>query len=131
MNLKMVLAPALAVALSTTAFTGKALAAPDQGLGMTIMSAEVSSGGTLLAGAGVVGVSEMGIGQYFVAFNRSVLGCTVVGSPSAIALPGFIIARGSPGTIDGTTYFGLRVDTLNKNTTSESLSFNLIVFCAR
>ena len=76
MRSKLRFALALSAALVVApAFTGKALAAPDQTLGMAIMSAYVEVNGSLLDGAGVVTSAYLGSGQYAVQFNRPLAGC--------------------------------------------------------
>ncbi len=55
-------------------------AAPDQTLGMAIMSASVGPTGILLDGTGVDDVSHTGTGSYFVTFLRDLVGCNYVAS---------------------------------------------------
>jgi hypothetical protein len=108
--------------------------AADQTLGMAIMSANVDRSGTLTGGAGVVGALRQANGQYFVAFNRSVEGCTHVGAVAgdvAFVFPGLVAATPKTDTFNGRTYYGVRVDTSDHDAFITDRPFHLIVFCSR
>lgn len=61
-------------------------AAPDNTLGMGLMSANVNADGTLVAnsGSGVVSSIRNALGFYTVKFSRSLAGCSCVGSHFAV-----------------------------------------------
>jgi hypothetical protein len=108
--------------------------AADQTLGMAIMSAHVDYYGILKGGAGAVGASKQTNGQYFVAFNRSVEGCTYIGAvsgPTAANYIGFAIPVGKVGTFNGAAHYGVQVDTSDHNTLITDRPFHLLVFCAQ
>ena len=124
MRSKFRFALALSAALSTApAFTGKALAAPDQTLGMAIMSAFVDVDGSLGYGSGVVSSAYNSVGKFYtVSFNRPLAGCVSNVSSSSgarIASSGFAVDN------------SVRVETYGVNGVIGAGAFNLIVFCAR
>ena len=59
-----------------------AQAAPDNTLGMALMSASVSSNGTVAASSGVTSVGSVrtGTGQYLISFDRDLAACTCTAS---------------------------------------------------
>ena len=134
MRSKLMFALPLVAALTTTlTVEGKALAASD--LGIAIMSAQVDRDGHLQGGAGVVGVKRIGAGEYFVAFGRSVEGCTYTGTTSgkdAYLNPGFVAATELYETLNGVSYYGVRVTTLFPGPFPVvDRPFHVLVFCSK
>jgi hypothetical protein len=100
-------------------------AAPDQTLGMALMSAVVEANGTLISGTGVKSVTRTGLGGYLVQFDRSVAGCAPVASPLYNFYDNFVIVRHIP------TPDTLQVLTGEVLGSGEDTRFSLIVFCGR
>jgi hypothetical protein len=102
-------------------------AAPDQTLGMALMSAVVKANGDLISGTGVKNVTHTGVGAYHVQFDRSVAGCTPVASPLAAFYDNFVTVNHLPQpTADTFLVLTGEVFGLGKNT-----QFSLIVFCGQ
>jgi hypothetical protein len=102
-------------------------AAPDQTLGMAIMSASVNTGCLLARGAGATGANLFNTGICDVAFNRDVTDCTyagMIGNPGSSQSPAGEIAA-NPSS--ATTVF---VRTRDSEGELTDLPFHLIVFCA-
>jgi hypothetical protein len=124
-------------ALAANAFAATRTAAPHAAaptLGMAILSAYVDQSSNPPVGAGVVGASRLSDGRHFVVFNRSVEGCiyagTIVGSLTGFDL-GLVATIGMSGTLNGVTYYGVRVDTADPNGGPSDLPFQLLVFCSK
>ena len=103
-------------------------AAPDQTLGMAIMSASVDDGCVLTRGAGATGATPNATGICNVAFDRDVTACTyagMIGNPGLSVSPAGEIAANPSGP---TT---VSVRTRDSSGTLTDLPFHLIVFCAR
>jgi hypothetical protein len=139
MHSKLILALMLSATLAASlTLNDNALAArpipqaPD--FGTAIMSAHVDDDGTLIGGAGAVGATRKANGLYFVAFNRSVQGCSHVGAVSgdlAVLYTAFVSTESNPDTFNGATYVGLSVVTANPNGLADDTPFHLLVFCPR
>jgi hypothetical protein len=114
-----------------------ARAAPDNTLGMAIMSATVSSAGTLTRGSGVNSVEKTGTGSYTVAFNRRLENCTcVVNLGGEDGNTDYIVSwkanANCPGfqkPVNVATIYTSR-DLQNQYLMSDA-SFHLLVFCAK
>ena len=101
-------------------------AAPDQTLGMALMSAVVEANGTLISGTGVKNVTRTGLGGYLVQFDRSVVGCTPVAGLLANFYDNFVAVNHNPTTPD--TFQVLTGEVFGSG---EDTRFSLIVFCGR
>jgi hypothetical protein len=109
-------------------------AAPDNTLGMGLMSANVNADGTFVAdsGSGVVSSTHDGVGLYKVTFSRSLAGCSCVGSH-------FAPDGSTNATVTVTGFCGLGLDNkvvtvrtyLNSLATFQDRPFQLIVFCPK
>jgi hypothetical protein len=127
MSSKSFFALALAAALVTAPASVRA--APDQTLGVALMSAVVNQLGTLLRGVGAVSATRNSEGNYRVIFNREVLGkCTYVAMAEVGPMPGGAFVR-----VDETVsnVNSVLVLTRNANNDEEDRAFELIVFCAQ
>jgi hypothetical protein len=60
--------------------TGSLRAAPDDTLGMALMSATVGANGTLVRGSGATSAEKNGTGEYLVQFARSIANCSCAAS---------------------------------------------------
>jgi len=122
-----------ATALATTLVAAPAAirAAPDQTLGMALMSALVRQDGMLLGGAGATSSSRHQTGRYRVFFNRSVVGCDYVATRShfienAHMDPATISTAPSADSADGVWVVVQEADG-----TDVDRVFRLIVFCPK
>jgi hypothetical protein len=107
----------------------RAAAAPDNTLGMAILSAAVSQAGTLVGGSGATGASKVPAttGMYEVTFSRNVLDCTYFPA----------LANNTGGNVSGTISASsfatasttVKVTTALDNGSAFDLSFHLMVFC--
>lgn len=105
---------------------GSLRAAPDQTLGMAMMSARVSSTGNLNGGAGAASVTRAGpSGQYSVTFSRAIYpGCSATASISGSG------PTGDRGMIVVRRYINnYLVKTYNHQGTLEDRPFAMLVFC--
>ena len=118
---------ALALAAALVAAPASIRAAPDQTLGMALMSATVEANGTLISGTGVKNVTRTGTGGYLVQFDRSVAGCAPVASPLINFYDNFVIVNHIP-TPTPDTFQVLTGEVLGSG---EDTRFSLIVFCAK
>jgi hypothetical protein len=118
-----------ALALTATLAASPAVldAAPDQTLGMALMSAVVEANGTLISGTGVKNVTRTGTGGYLVQFDRSVAGCAPVASPLINFYDNFVIVNHIP-TPTPDTFQVLTGEVLGSG---EDTRFSLIVFCRK
>jgi len=119
---------ALALATAFVAAPAATRAAPDQTLGMALMSALVNSNGTLLGGAGATSSNQHSTGRYRVFFNRSVLGCGYVATRSHF----FPNAHMDPATIStapGDSASSVWVVVQEADGTYVDRIFGMIVFC--
>lgn len=99
-------------------------AAPDNTLGMAILSARVSAAGALIAGSGTTGtVAKTGNGAYHVEFDRDVTTCFYLASLNG---GGQVLTQPS-GT--GNTRVG--VGTQNSSGAFTDAEFYLLVYCPR
>jgi len=119
----------LVLASAFVAAPASTRAAPDQTLGVALMSAVVNQLGTLLRGAGAVSATRNGTGNYRVIFNREVLGkCTYVAMAEGGPMPGGAFAR-----VDETVsnVNSVLVLTRNADNDEEDRGFELIAFCTQ
>lgn len=109
-----------------------AYAAPDQRLGMSLMSAAVNDDGTLRGGAGAVSSSKHNNlpYEYEVVFNRSLSGCDAVATTGALFIEntdwsGFVAVSGMSSKPNS-------VLVLTKSTSGSPTPrpFHLLIFCA-
>jgi hypothetical protein len=114
--------------LTATLAASPADAAPDQTLGMALMSAVVEANGTLISGTGVKNVTRTGLGGYLVQFDRSVVGCTPVASPLINFYDNFVVVNHIPSAPTPDTFQVLTGEVLGNG---EDTRFSLIVFCGR
>jgi hypothetical protein len=119
----------LAALVLMAASTG-ASAAPDNTLGMAILSAVVDTNGNLVSGSGVAD-SELISGVYYVTFERAVTSCAYL---ATVGLPvgGFSQVGYTVQTTRNVANDRV-VNVLIKNTGDISVTraFNLLVFCPR
>lgn len=116
----------LALAATLAASPAALEAAPDQTLGMALLSAVVEANGTLISGTGVKNVTRTGVGGYLVQFDRSVAGCAPVASPLVNFYDNFVAVNHIPMPPD--TFRVLTGEVLGSG---EDTRFSLIVFCGR
>jgi hypothetical protein len=119
----------LALAAALVGAPASTRAAPDQTLGVALMSAVVNQLGTLLRGAGAVSATRNSTGNYRVIFNRQVLGkCTYVAMAEVGPMSGGAFAR-----VDETVsnVNSVIVLTRNANNDEEDRAFELIAFCTQ
>ena len=108
-------------------------AAPDNTLGMALMSATVDGGDppSLVRGAGVVSVHRTEAGRYVVGFNRDLSNCTctasVGGNHVSFAFTTSSATANCPNT--GNTLATVYLRTLANAATD--VPFHLIVFCPK
>ena len=107
---------------------GSLRAAPDQTLGMAMMSARVAANGNLNGGAGAASATKVGPnGQYSVTFHRPIYpGCSATASISGSGPTGergFIVAQRSTSQY--------LVKTYNHQGTLEDRPFAMLVLCER
>ncbi|HEY1962281.1 MAG TPA: hypothetical protein VGG69_07680 [Rhizomicrobium sp.] len=96
----------------------------DGTLGPAILSAKVSSDGSLVGGSGASSVQKNGTGDYRVFFVRDVRSCTQVASGWG---PAMALVYGTEGGGPGNF---VDVTTVNTGGGGSDQSFQLIVFCA-
>jgi len=102
-------------------------AAPDQTLGMAIMSALVAADGTLLRGTGVKTAERLDEGRYQITFNRSVAECDIVVSLNSGG--GASFAGQAAGATFSSTLAEVR--TRDSSGTQVDRRFFVIVLCAK
>ena len=104
-----------------------ATAAPDQTLGMALLSAEVDSNGTLTtAGSGASSATQLETGHYEVHFVRNIEGCIPVVTPrtnGSAAISSFAIQNG--------VFDGFQVKTRGNDGNPANRPFFIIVLCSR
>lgn len=107
-------------------------AAPDQTLGMALMSAAVGYDGTLRGGAGAVSSSTRNNlpYEYEVVFNRNLTGCDAVATTGALFIEntdwsGFVSVSGISSRPDS-----VLVLTKSTSGTPSPRPFHLLIFCA-
>jgi hypothetical protein len=106
--------------------------APDNSLGVAILSAVVAgSGGTLIGGSGAVSSSDLGTvgnGSYEVIFDRSIVNCAYVGTINGLGTSGpeagMVNLTGRGGNANG-----LFVATRSETGALADHSFHVLVFC--
>jgi len=118
---------ALALTAALAAFPASLDAAPDQTLGMAIMSALVAADGTLLRGTGVTAAERIDEGNYRITFNRSVGGCDLVTSLNSG--DGAAFAGQAAGATFNSTLAEVR--TRDSSGTQTDRRFFVIVFCGK
>lgn len=107
-------------------------AAPDNKLGMALMSASVNDTGTILWSSGVtnLGTAKVGTGEYFLTFERKLLNCScaaTIGGPAAVPPQNTGITASCPRS-DGPDAVSVYTSVGNIAT---DLPFHLIVFCPK
>lgn len=109
-------------------------AAPDQTLGMTLMTASVnSSGNVVFASGGVAGELKVGTGNYLIHFNRPLATCTCtasLGHRAAVHEGGFPPSWISCNVPDVYYPSSVRVFTALSGSSADA-SFHVIVFCPK
>jgi hypothetical protein len=123
-----------AAAVGCLLLASPASAAPDNTLGMALMSAVVNANGTLDRGSGVASSLRLGAagsGTYEVLFDREVSTCTFVASLGNSTFTTFLgevsaVRRSGAGKENG-----VYVETNNSAGASADKPFHLIVFCAK
>jgi hypothetical protein len=111
---------------------GSLRAAPDNALGMALMSATVAADGTLVRGSGATSAKKIGTGEYLVQFDRSIADCSCVASVGGNSpFVTYVLAHvatancpsfAAPGKADIATSF---------DNTALDKDFHLIVFCPK
>jgi hypothetical protein len=111
-----------------------AAAAPDNTLGMALLSANVLSNGALNGGSGVVSSSSTDTGRYTVKFDRDLQGCTCAAMHAAsgggIVNSSINVTAFCPSNaigVDSVRVFTWRTS----DNTASAEPFHLIVFCPR
>jgi hypothetical protein len=123
---------ALALTAALAASPAALEAAPDQTLGMAIMSALVEANGTLLSGAGAVSANRsIGTGFYQVFFNRSVLGCDYVATQSNPNINAYDPPLATIATAPGGSADRVLVVVQDGEGTNVDRTFRMIVFCPK
>ena len=123
-NLRTTTGAALVLLLqAASAQSAGAPPAADQTLGPAILSAKVSSDGSLVGGSGATSVQKNGTGDYRVFFVREVRSCTQVASGWG---PAMALVYGTEGGGPGNF---VDVTTVNTDGGLSDQSFQLIVFC--
>jgi hypothetical protein len=118
-------------------FQSAADAAPDDTLGMALMSATVGSAGTLTRGSGVTAVQKTGTGSYTVTFNRSLANCTcTVNLGGQDGNTDYVVSWHANANCPGYQKpSNMATIYTNRDIQSQYLmadaSFHLIVFCAK
>jgi hypothetical protein len=108
---------------AASAQSASAPPAADQTLGPAILSAKVSSDGSLVGDSGASSVQKNGTGDYRVFFVRDVRNCTQVASGWG---PAMALVYGTEGGGPGNF---VDVTTVNTGGGLSDQSFQLIVFC--
>ena len=113
-----------------------AAAAPDNTLGVALMSATVASDGTLVHGSGATGtVKNSGFGDYTVTFERDLVGCSCTASAGGFSIsspPGVgIIANASCPSAAANNLRVLTTTRLDTGTFRLDVPFHAIVFCPK
>jgi len=129
--MRRVLMFALVLATALVASPAAIRAAPDQTLGMAIMSALVKADGTLLGGAGATSSSQHQTGRYRVFFNRSVLGCDYVATQSHSNSLTHNPPVATIATAPGDSANSVWVVVHDGSGTDVNRIFRMIVFCAK
>ena len=122
---------ALALAAALVAAPASIRAAPDQTLGMALMSATVSDSGVLVAGSGVASIVRPSTGTYVIAFKRDLDACTCTASFGGhtvgifTAAQNFISANCPSGAGNNVRVL------MSNNGAFVNWPFQLIVFCPK
>jgi hypothetical protein len=119
------------LALTAVLLPAPAWAAPDDSLGMALMSAVVNDDGTLARGAGAVSSQKIDNGKVVVVFNRNVRECTYVATlgfanTNSLGIGGTVDVRGYSADVNA-----VLVLTSSTAPSPSNMPFHLIVFCAR
>ena len=122
---------ALALATAFVAAPAATRAAPDQTLGMALMSAVVNQDGMLLGGAGATSSARHSTGRYRVFFNRSVLGCDYVATQSHFASLNHNTPLATIATAPGDSANSVWVVVQDGEATNVDRIFRMIVFCPK
>ena len=122
---------ALVLATALVAAPAATRAAPDQTLGMALLSALVNSNGTLLGGAGATSSNRRATGLYDVFFNRSVLGCDYVATQSNTNINNYVPPLATIATAPGLSADRVFVVVQDGAGTNVDRIFRMIVFCPK
>jgi hypothetical protein len=122
---------ALVLATALVASPAAIRAAPDQTLGMALMSALVRQDGMLLGGAGATSSSQHATGRYRVFFNRSVVGCDYVATQSNSASLTHNPPLATIATAPGDSANSVWVVVQDGEATNVDRIFRMIVFCPK
>ena len=122
---------AMVLATAFVAAPAATRAAPDQTLGMALMSALVASNGTLLGGAGAISSNQPSTGRYQVFFNRSVLGCDYVATQSQTGALSHNPPLATIATAPGGSANAVWVVVQDGAGTNVDRIFRMIVFCPK
>jgi len=95
--------------------------APDQTLGMALMSASVGANGSLIRGGGVVSSAKVSAGTYDVTFSRNIEGCVAVANTSASRFARIVSHTGNV----------IRVRVADGQSTNADNPFTMLVFCTQ
>ena len=120
----------IAIGFVLASLSGSLWAAPDKGLGMSLLGAAVDSGGNLVSGAGVLSAERVSTGDYNVQFKRSLEGCNHVAGVGGVNTISLTPRRG----IHSRTNESNEVRVVTYETTTNSLfdtGFQVIVFCPK
>jgi hypothetical protein len=116
-------------AVTASAFSPFAVAAPDETRGMALLAAYVYRTGALLRGAGAISATRNGAGDFSITFDRNVRDCfisaTLVNEAGGYAT-GKIVA-----STNNSLPLQVRVVTMNASSTPSDLDFHVTVFCNR
>lgn len=100
-------------------------AAPDNTLGVALMSARVDSDGTTLASSGATGVTHPGGGQYVVEFDRDVASCIYSVKPFNNLRGASVLPAAASGSAVAVTIWGIS----GISFAPTDGEFDLIVYC--
>ncbi len=114
--------------------SGPLRAAPDNTLGMALMSATVSGSfpPTIVRGSGALSVNRPGSGYVDVVFDRDLSNCTCTASTGGyLTGPGIAGAAFASANCPNAAANSVRVVNRNADGTLVDVSFHLIVFCPK
>lgn len=133
MHIKRALLAAVTIAMVVAANGEAARAAPDNTLGMAILSATVASNGTLTHGSGATGSVQNGTGIYMVTFNRDLTGCSGTASAGRSTIGAVHFSIIATADCPATAANDLRVYTRTGLTIGDVINaaFHAIVFCPK
>ena len=103
--------------------------AADNTLGMALMSAVVSSNGTLVRGSGSTAATRTGPANYYVTFERSVRDCAITASVGRTTAPGGYFYGTASANYDAGSPNVMYVLTRTPEGVGADNDFHLLVFC--